>query len=525
MSRRTTLSGGQLSRDLFGAATVMMAAFLLSRLTGLLRTIAIGYRFGTGPELDAYFAANRLSDTLFQIVAGGAVSAAFIPILAGYLTRGERAEAWRMVSALLTIAVGLMAPLSLVLALFAPLVVRLWGGFDASQQGLAVGMLRILLISPTVFALGTLLTSVLNAEGRFLLAALAPTAYNLGIIFGALVLARWYGVYGLALGASLGALLYLLIQLPGLARSGVRVHPWFGHDHPGVRRVARLMAPRTLGLAVTQLNFLVISVLASPIAGAITALDYAWTLMMLPLGLFAMAISTAVFPTLAAQTASDRLDEMTGTLAASLRVILYLTVPASAGLIVLGEPIVRALLERGEFGPASTALTVVALRFYAIGLLGQATVEIVTRAFYALQDTRTPVAVAAVAMAANLLLGLLLRPLLGHGGLALALSMASLLEAILLVGLVRRRLHGLDESRLVLSALRSLAGAAVVALALALALAPLEHLVEASGQVGRLALVAAAVGLGASVYVVATLALRSEEPRQLLGLARRGQGA
>jgi putative peptidoglycan lipid II flippase len=242
-----------------------------------------------------------------------------------------------------------------------------------------------------------------------------------------------------------------------------------------------------------------------------------------------------VFPTLAAQTARDRLDEMTGTLAAALRVILYLTVPASAGLIVLGEPIVRALLERGEFGTASTALTVVALRFYAIGLLGQATVEIVTRAFYALHDTRTPVAVAAIAMASNLLLALLLRPQLGllaplvprlgHGGLALALSLASLLEAVLLVWLVRRRLHGLDESRLVLSALRSLAGAAVLALALAAVAGPIERLVEASGQVERLAIVAAAVGLGASVYLAATLALRSEEPRQLLGLARRGQRA
>ncbi|HEV8632622.1 MAG TPA: murein biosynthesis integral membrane protein MurJ [Chloroflexota bacterium] len=519
------MPGGQLAGDLVGAATVMMAAFLLSRVTGLLRTVAISSRFGTGPELDAYFAANRLSDTLFQVVAGGAVSAAFIPVLAGYLTRGERAEAWRMVSALFSIAVALMVPLSLLLALLAPLVVQLWGGFDPGQHDLAVGMLRILLISPTAFALGTLITSVLNAEGRFLLAALAPSAYNLGIIVGALVLAAWQGVYGLALGASLGAVLYLVIQLPGLLQARARVRPWLGLDHPGVRRVGKLMAPRTLGLAVAQLNFLVISVLASPIPGGITSLDYAWTLMMLPHGLFAMAISTAVFPTLAAQTASDQLAEMTRTLAGTLRVILYLTVPASAGLLVLGEPIVRALLERGQFGAGSTALTVVALRFYALGLLGQATVEIVTRAFYALHDTRTPVAIAALALGANFLLGLLLRPLLGHGGLALALSLASLLEAVLLVGLARRRLHGLDEARLVASGLRSLAGAAVLALALALVAGPIEGLIETSGQVERLAIVALAVGLGASVYVAATLALRSEEPRQLLGLARRSLGA
>jgi putative peptidoglycan lipid II flippase len=503
----------------------MMAAFLLSRLTGLFRTVAISYQFGTGPQLDAYFAANRLSDTLFQVVAGGAVSAAFIPVLAAYLTRGQRAEAWRMVSALVSIAVGLMVPLSLALALLAPLVVRLWGGFDPAQHELAVGMLRILLISPTAFALGTLLTSVLNAEGRFLLAALAPSAYNLGIIFGALVLSRWYGVRGLAIGAALGALCYLLVQLPGMVQVGLRLRPWLGLGDPGVRRVGKLMAPRALGLAVTQLNFLVISVLASPIEGAITALDYGWTLMMLPLGLFAMAISTAVFPTLAAQTASDELGEMTRTLVGALRVILYLTVPAAAGLMLLGGPIVQALLERGEFGPASAGLTVVALRFYAIGLPGQATVEIVTRAFYALHDTRTPVAVAALAMATNFLLGLLLRPWLGHGGLALALSVASLLEAGLLVGLARRRLRDLDAARLLASAGRSLAGAAVLALALALVAGPVERLIEASGQVERLAILAVAVAVGATVYVVATLALRAEEPRQLFGLARRGLGS
>lgn len=509
---------------LFGAAAALMAGFLLSRVTGLLRTAAIGYRFGTGPELDAYVLANRVSDTLFQIVAGGAVSAAFIPVLAVYLGRDDRAEAWRLVSALFTIAIALMVPLSVLLAVFAELVMGLAGGFDAEQRRLSAEMLRILLISPTVFALGTLATSVLNKEGRFLLPALAPTAYNLGIIGGALLLAEPLGVRGLAVGASAGAVLYWLVQLPGLAAVGVRFRPWLGLAHGGVRAVGRLVVPRMFGLAVSQLNFLVIFALASPIPGAIAVLDYAWAMAMLPTGLFAMAISTAVFPTLAEQGAADELADLTRTLAGTLRVILYLTIPASAGLIVLGEPLVRALLERGQFDAASTALTVVALRFYALGLLGQAAVEIVTRAFYALHDTRTPVIVAAVSMVANLGLGLALRPSLGHGGLALALSIASLLEGALLIAVARTRLAGLDEPRLIESALRSLAGAALLSLVLLLVAPTIAGLGAAAGDLGRLLLVGAAVGAGAAVYLAATVALRSEEPTQLLGLVRRRLG-
>jgi putative peptidoglycan lipid II flippase len=502
-----------------------MAGFLLSRVTGLLRTIAIGYRFGTGPELDAYLVANRISDTLFQVVAGGAVSAAFIPVLAVYLGRDDRAEAWQLVSALFTIAVALMVPLSLLLAVFAEPVMAIAGGFDAEQRRLGAEMLRILLISPTVFALGTLATSVLNKEGRFLLPAIAPTAYNLGIIGGALFLAGPLGVLGLAVGASIGAVLYWVIQLPGLTGLGLRYRPWLGLGHGGVRSVGRLVVPRMLGLAVAQLNFVVIFALASPIPGAIAALDYAWTLAMLPLGLFAMAISTAVFPTLAEQGAADDLAELTRTLAGTLRVILYLTIPATAGLIVLGEPLVRALLERGEFDGSSTALTVAALRFYAVGLIGQAVVEIVTRAFYALQDTRTPVLIAFAAMAANLALCVVLRPALGHGGLALALSLASLLEAGLLVAIARRRLRGLDEPRLLGSAVRSAAGAALFALPLLLAEPLFESLGASTGGLGRLLLLGAGVAVGAGVYLLATVALRSEEPTQLLGVVRRRLGA
>lgn len=517
--------GPRVGRDLIGAATIVMAAFLASRVSGLLRTIAVSYRFGTGPELDAYVAAMRIPDFLFQVVAGGAVASAFIPVLAGYLARDDQAGAWRVVSGLLTLAIAVMAPLSALIAVLAPEVMRVVApDFGDEQRLLAASLARIVLVSPTLFALGTLIASVLNAHQRFLLAALAPTLYNLGIIAGAIGLARPLGIRGLALGAALGAAAYLAIQLPGLPRLGFRYRPTLGLSDPGIRQVGALMAPRTLGLAVAQVNFVVIVALASAIPGAITALDYAWTLMMLPLGIFAMAISTAVFPTLADQTARDRVDEMVRTLTSTLRVILYLTIPASVGLALLAGPIVRLLLERGQFDAASTALTVGALRFYAVGLLGQAAVEIVTRAFYALQDTRTPVAVAAATMLLNLTLGLLLRPLLGHGGLALALSLASLAEAIALIVLARRRLGTLHEGQVVRSAARSAIGAAglaAVVVPLAQALAPM---VDNGGPIGRLLAVGLEVGVGAAAYVAVTVLLRAEEPARVFALLRRRMG-
>ena len=205
---------GRSGRDLVGAASILMAAFLLSRLTGLLRTVAISYQFGTGRELDAYVAAMRIPDFLFQVVAGGAVASAFIPVLAGYLARDDAEGAWRLVSGLMNLAVGLMVPLSAAIWLLAPQVMQLIAPeFPPDKQALAADLARIVLVSPTLFALGTLITSVLNARQRFLLAALAPTCYNLGIILGATVFARPLGIKGLALGAALGAAAYLAIQL------------------------------------------------------------------------------------------------------------------------------------------------------------------------------------------------------------------------------------------------------------------------------------------------------------------------
>lgn len=510
------------SRRLAGAAAIVMAAYMSGRISGLLRDVAIGYRFGTGPQLDAYYAAVRVPDLVFQVVAGAAVTSAFIPAYTTYLNKDSRDEAWEMISTCFSLALVVLLPLIAIVMLLAPQIMTLMvPDFTPEYQQLAANLARIVLLSPIFFTIGCFSTSALNAHGRFLLAALAPTSYNVGIIFGAVVLSRGLGIYGLALGALAGSALFLLVQLPGLHQIGFIFRPVLNLRHQGVRTVGRLMGPRAIGLAVTQVNFVVTLYLASGIPGGISSLNYAWLLTLLPLGIFAMAISTAVFPSLAEQSAAARYDELRQTLLNAMRFILYLTIPASIGLIVLSHPVVRLLFQRGAFTAVSTTMTADALRLYALGLFGMATTEIVTRAFYALQDTLTPVKVAALGMAVNLALALILVRIMGEDGLALATATAGTLEAALLFALARTRIPGIQMREIGYSALRSATAACLmgaVVITFTVVAAPLGKPLDG------LFLVAGAILIGTAVYVVTTMAFGSAEVGQLRRLVGRRLG-
>lgn len=503
--------------DLLGAAAILMAAFIASRLTGLLREVAVTAQFGIGRELDVYVAAIRIPDFLFQIVAGGAVASAFIPVFKAYVTRDDErglAEAWNLVSTLFNLAIVFLSPLIVLLIALAPTIMTYFH-FEPEYQAMAADLARILLVSPLFFTIGCFITSVLNSFQRFFLAALAPVCYNLGIIFGAVVLAHHFGIYGLALGATTGAALFLLVQVPGLFQVGMRYRPVLNLHHPGVRRVGKLMAPRVLGLAAVHLNVLITTTyLASSLPGAIAALNVAWQLTMLPLGIFGMAIGTAVFPSLAEQTAREQIAEMARTALNALRMVLFLTIPSALGLILLAEPIVRLLYERGRFQTASTEAVAGALQLYVIGLVGMAAIEIVTRAFYALQDTRTPVAVGFGAMVLNVALAVVLLPVLAHRGLALATGLASLVEAVVLFALASRLLPGLVSGELLQLLLKS-ATAGIV-------MAAVVYLVQSVGAplvvvpyLGQLLLVGCSIGAGAISYLVVAWLLGLQEVRRL----------
>ena len=506
------------------AAGLVMALFVVSRALGLFREMVISHQFGTGGDLDAYLAAFRLPDILFQIVAGGALASAFIPTFAGYLAQEDETGAWRLASAIVNLVLILTAALAALAALLAPWLVSavITPGFDPPRQILTATLMRLMLVTPVVFGVSGVVMGILNTRQYFLLPALAPILYNLGIIGGAVVLAPTRGVEGLALGVVGGALAHLLIQVPGLYRHGMRYVPILGLHDPGVREVGRLMLPRMLGLGAVQLNFLVNTILASGLAaGSLAALNYAWLLMLLPQGVFAQAVATAAFPTFSTQAARGQQAEMRSTLAATMRAVLYLAVPAAVGLLVLREPLVQLLFERGEFTTASTQMVAWALALYALGLPAHCLVEIVVRAFYALHDTKTPVAIGVAAMGLNIGLSLALIAAFEaldwspHGGLALSNSLATTLEMAVLLEIIRRRLGGLEGRRIA----GSLARIGVSAAMMGAVAGALAWVLDGTSAwlAGGLALVA-----GAAEYGALSLALGAPEPWAVWSMVRSG---
>ena len=389
------------SRGIASAATLVILLFILSRGTGLLREMIIGARFGTSAQLDAYLAAFRIPDLLFQMVAGGALGSAFIPTFAAAWTEGSQRQAWLLFSRILNLLTLFLVLLCGLALLFAePLTARVIApGFSAEQQQLTASLMRWMLASTVVFGASGLIMGALNAVQHFLLPAVAPVLYNCAIIGAAWLLAPALGIHSLVIGVAAGALLHLVVQLPALLGQGGRYQFSFGVGDAQVREVARLMGPRVLGLLFVQLNFLVNTILASGLPdGSLSALNYAWLLMLLPQGIFAQAVATVAFPTFSAQVAAGDRAQLLETLTGLLRLILFLSIPAAFLLFVLDEPFIELLFQRGRFDASSTEAVAYALRFYALGLVAHAVVEIVVRVFYALHDTATPVVVGVAAM-------------------------------------------------------------------------------------------------------------------------------
>lgn len=517
------------TRQIARAAGVVMAGFVLSNLTGLVRQILVSNAFGTSAEMDAFNAAIRLPDTLFMLVAGGALASAFIPTFTGFLEKEDRAGAWQLASAVLNLVVLILSAASVLLAIFAPVVVRtaLAPEFAPGQQALTVSLLRVLLISPAVFGVSGLVMGILNTHQHFLLPALAPTLHWIGWIVGVIFFVPRLGIHGLAWGAVLGAGLHLAVQLPGVVKlpaaqyTALRLRSGrlrSGLGTPAVREVIRLMGPRLFGTAIVQLNFWINVVLSSGMPeGSLTAVTVAFAVMTMPQVVIAQAIAIAALPTFAAQVARGELAEMRASLAAVLRGVLLLSIPAMVGLILLRYPIVILLFERGEFDNESTILVSWALLWYTAGLVSHSVVEVVSRAFYALHDTKAPVIVGAAAMGLNLVLSIGLTAWFGqmgwmpHGGLALALTLSTTLEMIALLVLMRRRLGGLEGRRVLLGLGQAGLGALVMGLGIWAWLS--------FSYVLWLAVLGVAVG--GLIYGAVVWAMGVEEVVSLVGWARR----
>jgi putative peptidoglycan lipid II flippase len=516
------------TRQIARGALLVMAAFVLSNLVGLARQVIVLNAFGTSGEMDAFNAANRVSETLFNLVAGGALGSAFIPTFTALLTRGERGAAWRLASAIANLILLILLIASLAAAVFAPQIVRylLAPGFSAnpSQEALAVDLLRLMLPAAALFALSGLVMGVLNSHQVFFIPALAPAMYQVGMILGVLFFSPRLGIYGLAWGVVLGAGLHLLLQIPFLLRLHGVYTPTLGRGDPQVSEVGRLMLPRLLGVAFVQLNFWVNIWLASRLPeGSVTGVTVAFALMLMPQAAIAQSIAIAALPTLAAQFTQGRLVDLRATLAASLRGVLLLAIPATLGLILLRVPLVTLLYQRGEFTQRSTMLVVWALLWYAAGLVGHSVVEVLARAFYAMHDTKTPVLVGVVAMSLNIAFSVAFSTLfirLGwapHGGLALANSLATALEMVGLLLIMRRRLDGLQGRSLVLAAGQGMLAAALMSLSLWGWLA-----ISADQSAWLVAL--GGLAIGGVVYATVILAAGVPEGRRVVAALRRKIG-
>jgi putative peptidoglycan lipid II flippase len=517
-------------RVLAQASLILTIAALASRLLGWVRLLVIGSQFGASRELDAYFAAFRIPDAIFQLVVAGALSAALIPVFSGYRARQQEQEAWRLASSVINLVLIALAGLSLIMAILAPVLVPVVApGFDAPTTELTIRMTRVMLLSPVLIGMGAVVSGILNSYERFAVPALAPLAYNLAIILAAIVLAPIMGIEGLAVGVAVGSLAHLAIQLPALGRVGQRYDLTIGLSHPGVRQVLKLMGPRMLGLAAGQLNFIVSTVLASGLPeGSLTAYNYAFQLSQIPVGVLGVSVAVALFPTLSRDAALGRVPEIRRQVAGSLRILVFLAAPLTAAMIVLAGPIASVFFQYGLFTERSAERTAGALVFFAIGLTGHIVVHLLTRAFYAMQDTRTPVVWAIIAVAINVPLMVWLVGPMGVEGLALALSISALLEVVGLLWALRRRIDSVEEGQVLRSAVRSaVAGVAAGLLmlgGLTVARSALPGLLD--NGVGRLVVVAALTAAGFAIYALVASALRAPELAQMRALlARRPRGA
>ena len=458
-------------------------------------------------------------------MVAGALSAALIPVFSSYRARGQEEEAWKLASSVINLVLIALAGLSLIMAIFAPVFVPIVApGFDAPTTELTIRMTRVMLISPVLIGMGAVVSGILNSYQQFTVPAIAPLLYNIAIIAAAIFLAPIMGVEGLAVGVAIGSLAHLAVQLPNLARVGQRYDLTIGLRHPGVRRVAWLMGPRTLGLAAGQINFLVSTVLASGLAaGSLTAYNYAFQLSQIPVGVIGVSIAVALFPTLSQDAALGRIGAIRRQVANAVRVLIFVAAPLTAIMVVLREPLTSVFYQYGLFGQSDADRTASALLFFALGLVGHIVVHVLTRAFYAMQDTKTPVAWAIIAVAINVpLMAVLVGPM-GVEGLALALSISSVLEVIGLLWFLRRRIESVDEQAI----LRTVARSGVAALAAALLMLGGLTLLEGSlggildNALGRLVALLLLSAAGGAIFLLVAAALRSPELDQLRGILER----
>ncbi len=507
------------------AAGVIGAATLLSRILGFIRDAVIAWFFGAGFSSDAFIAAFRIPNLLRRLFAEGSLSSAFIPVFTQYIVNRGQPEAYRLARSAFRLLSVFLILVTLGGILLSPWIVKFVApGFAADKFSLTVTLTRLMF--PYIFFVGlvALCMGILNVLGHFAAPALAPVLLNISIIGSVFFISPSLAepAVGLAVGVLIGGVLQLALQLPALMRHGFRFWEKAKLLHPGLKQVGTLIVPTILGGAVYQINIVIGTILGSLLAeGSVTYLYFADRLVQFPLGVFAIAAATAVLPSLSRQAAAEDFEALSDTFVHALKLVFFISIPAMVGLIVLREPIVALLFQRGEFDQSATRLTAQALLYYSLGLWAFSAVRIVAATFFAMQDTRTPVKMAAISIITNIILGVVLMKPLAHGGLALATSLASMLNLGLLVVALKTKLGSLGWRRIALSVCRTLSCSIAMGVAVWLSgrvIVPVENVTLA----GLLGGVAGTVTIGICIYVGLSYVLKSPELHIVLAEVRKG---
>jgi putative peptidoglycan lipid II flippase len=504
---------------------------MTSRILGVVREQVLAALFGASNAMDAYNVAYRIPNLVRDLFAEGAMSSAFVPTFTRHLTTAGKASAWRLANSVLNGLILITALLVVLGIVFAAPLIDLFAGAYRTVPGkleLTVFLTRLMLPFLTLVALAAACMGMLNSLHRFFLPALSPATYNVATIACALLLVPLMPGLGLApitavaVGTLLGGVAQLALQWPALRREGFRYRPILDWHDEGLRRVLVLMGPGTIGLAATQVNVFVNTVLATGEGtGAVSWLNYAFRLMYLPIGLFGISIATATLPAVSRHAALDDEHRVRGTVADGLTLMLMLNVPATVGLVVLATPIVRVIFERAAFTAADTVATAAALQFYAIGLVGYSIVRIASPVFYALGQTRTPVLVSVATVLVNAALNIALVRVLGYRGLALGTSIAALFNASLLMCLLRRRLDGIDGRRVAGSFLRIGVASALMAAAAVAAEAVGGRWLPGEALLPQLLRLAVAIGVALAVLASAAHLLHIREFQEGMAMVMR----
>lgn len=508
------------------AVGILTVANLAARILGYVREALLYYLFGQTRIADCFNAAFSIPDFIYMILVGGALSSAFIPVFGGYIAKEEDDEGWKVASIMLNLVVTLMlATITLAMVFTPQLVYVLVPGFNASEINMTVYLTRVMFIQTFFMGLSGVAMGILHSYKKFTAPALGSVLYNLSVVVIGGLLGSRIGIVAFAIGVVVGAVLNFAVQVPTLLRLGGKYSLALNLRHPGIKQIGVLVFPVLIGLSVSQINLFVSQNLASGLpSGQLAALKTAQRFMQLPIGIFAAAIGTAIFPTLTEQAARRQLGDFRRTFSLGFRSINYLTLPCVTGLIAVGLPVIRLFFEMGNFAPESTVATAEALYYYALGIVGYAGSMVLNRVYYALKDTKTPVVIGVATVVLNIILNIWLVGPMGHRGLALAYSLVGMINMLALLFLLKAKLGHLDGRRIAISAI----GATVAALATGASaygvITLLEGWLGVATKTSQLAAVGGAMGAGILVYLLLSYLFKLEEFQMVVGLVKKRVG-